>query len=261
MAYERELETAIRASQQAAELALRYFDAEGASWEKADRSPVTEADHACEKLIAGILSDRFPEDGIVGEEGARRASRSGRCWIVDPIDGTRDFVRRTPFWSIQIALKEQTGVKLGVINLPCLREMAYAVAGAGALWNGNPTAASKTSGLDKAILTVTGFRYIWDAWPQEAIVQLTRQCWTVRGYSGCYDVVMLARGKTDIWLSGSGMEWDYAPARILAQESGLVFLTKDGTDRIDAGHCLICTPGLEMELRAILQIPQSLEIR
>jgi histidinol-phosphatase len=255
MSYERELETAIRAAQQAAELALRYFAENPATWEKADLSPVTEADHACEKLIAGILSNRFPQDGIIGEEGARSPTRSGRRWLVDPIDGTRDFVRKTPFWSIQIALQEDDGVKLGVINLPCLRETAYAVFGSGAYWNGSPVTPSATSQMDKAILTVTGFRSVWDAWPREAIVQLTRQCWTVRGYSGCYDIVMLARGKTDIWLSGSGMEWDYAPARILAREAGLVFLAGDGTDRIDAGHCLICTPGLERELRTILQIP------
>ena len=121
--------------------------------------------------------------------------------------------------------------------------------------NGSPATPSSTSQMEKAILTVTGFRSVWDAWPQDAIVRLTQQCWTVRGYSGCYDILMLARGKTDIWLSGSGMEWDYAPARILAREAGLVFLTGDGTDRIDAGHCLICTRGLERELRAILRIP------
>ena len=255
MSYESELETAIRASQQAADLALRYFAENPPTWEKDDLSPVTEADHACEKLIAGILSERFPQDGIVGEEGARFPTRSGRRWLVDPIDGTRDFVRKTPFWSIQIALQEGDEVKLGVINLPCLGETAYAVYGSGAYWNGSPVAPSLTSSIDKAILTVTGFRSVWDTWPQEAIVQLTRQCWTVRGYSGCYDVVMLARGKTDIWLSGSGMEWDYAPARILAREAGLKFLTRYGTDRINAGHCLICTPGLENDLRTILQIP------
>jgi fructose-1,6-bisphosphatase/inositol monophosphatase family enzyme len=255
MSLDKEIETAIRASRLAAELALRFFAGHTASWEKADLSPVTEADQACEKLIAGILSESFPHDGIQGEEGASRDSRSGRRWLIDPIDGTRDFVRRTPFWSIQIALQEGSEVKLGVINLPCLGEIVHAVSGSGAYWNGSRMAASETSTLDKAILSLTGFRSVWDAWPRAAIVQLTRQCWTVRSYSGCYDVVMLARGKADIWLSGSGMEWDYAPARILARETGLVYLTKDGKDRIDAGHCLICVPGLESELRALLQIP------
>ena len=76
----------------------------------------------------------------------------------------------------------------------------------------------------------------------------------MRAYSGCYDAVMFARGKVDIWLSGSGKEWDYAPVRIIAEECGASFLTKSGENRIDANHCLVCAPRLEPELRRILGI-------
>lgn len=253
--YEHEFDIAVRAARQAGELALRYFASDVGSEEKEDLSPVTEADRECEKLISRVLLDHFADDGIVGEEGTSVSSRSGRRWLVDPIDGTRDFVRRMPFWSIQIALQVKTEVVLGIIYLPSLNEMAHATLGSGCHWNGVRTRASAISGLEKAILTVSGFRSVWDMWPPEAVRVLTRKCWTVRAYSGCYDVVMLVRGKTDIWLSGSGMEWDYAAACILARESGARFLIRDGRDRIDAGHCLICVPGLEPELRKILQIP------
>lgn len=101
---------------------------------------------------------------------------------------------------------------------------------------------------------VSGFKSVWEAWPPEAVRQLTERCWTVRGYGASYDIAMLARGNTDIWLSGNGMEWDYAPAWIVAQECGVRFLTRDGTGRINARHCLICPPGLEHELRQMLQI-------
>jgi fructose-1,6-bisphosphatase/inositol monophosphatase family enzyme len=84
---------------------------------------------------------------------------------------------------------------------------------------------------------------------------LTERCWTVRCYGGCYDVITLATGKTDIWLSGSGMEWDYAPVQIIASECGARFLTKEGDNRIDAKHCVVCAPGIETELREILGIP------
>ena len=89
------------------------------------------------------------------------------------------------------------------------------------------------------------------------LAYLTENCWTVRGYSGCYDVTMIARGKADLWLSGSGMPWDYAPAVVIARECGARFITRLGDDRIDAMHCLICTPGLETELRRILEIGPS----
>jgi len=253
--YERELDVAMRTARDAGELALRYFASDVRAEEKEDLSPVTEADRECEKVIGRVLSENFPEDGIVGEEGTFVSSRSGRRWLIDPIDGTRDFVRRMPFWSVQVALQVDAEVVLGVIYLPSLNEIAHAALGSGCHWNGVRIRASGISQVEKAILTVSGFRSVWDAWPPDAVRVLTEKCWTVRAYSGCYDVVMLARGKTDIWLSGSGMEWDYAAARIAARESGAQFLIRDGSDRIDAGHCLICAPGLEPALRKILQIP------
>ncbi len=252
--YEHELEVATKAARAAGDLALRYFATDTAAEEKDDQSPVTAADRECEALISGVISNSFPNDGIIGEEGAFAPSRTGRRWLIDPIDGTRDFVRRTPFWSVQIALQVELQVVLGIIYLPYLKEIAHAVLGSGGWWNGVRTKASGVCTLEKAILTVSGFSAAWDSWPPEAIRELTRTCWTVRAYSGCYDVVMLMRGKVDIWLSGSGMEWDYAAARILARESGACFLTSDGSDRIDARNCLICAPPLEADLRRVFRI-------
>jgi fructose-1,6-bisphosphatase/inositol monophosphatase family enzyme len=255
MSYLRELDHAISLARRAGDLALRYFSRETATEEKADRSPVTEADRACEALITSDLSVAFPADGIVGEEGAFRTSSSGRRWLVDPIDGTRDFVRRNSFWSVQIALQEAGEVVAGLIHFPCLGETYHAAAGEGAYCNGVRCLAAPVSDIGKAILMVSGFASAWEKWPAEAIRHLTRHCWTVRCYGGCYDIAMLSRGKADIWLSGSGMEWDYAPARIIAGECGAAFFTRDGSRHIDAGNCVICSPALEPELRRLLQVP------
>lgn len=257
MTYQAETETMLQAARKAGELALRHFMADTASEEKEDDSPVTAADRECERLISGILSSVFPDDGLLGEEGACRASGSGRRWIIDPIDGTRDFVRRNTFWSVQIALEAEGRIVLGVIHFPCLDATLHAVWGAGCFWNGVLTRVAGTSRLDRAILMVSGLKSAWEVWAPDALRRLTELCWTVRSYGASYDLAMLARGKTDIWLSGNGMEWDYAPARIIAQESGGRFLTKDGTGRIDARHCLVCAPGLESELRHILRMPAS----
>ncbi|NWG13864.1 MAG: inositol monophosphatase [Acidobacteria bacterium] len=255
MGYELELDAALFITKQAGELTLRYFDQETPTDEKEDMSPVTIADRESEELICRLLAERFPGDGILGEEGASLPSTTGRRWIIDPIDGTRDFVRRTQFWSVQIALEVDRRVVLGVIHFPCLRETCHAVDGQGCYWDGRLTRASRIGRIDKAILTISGFQDVWVSWPPEAVRYLTEKCWTVRGYSGCYDVTMIARGKADIWLSGNGMPWDYAPAAVIARECGARFITRDGDDRIDVMHCMICAPALEPELRRILSIP------
>jgi fructose-1,6-bisphosphatase/inositol monophosphatase family enzyme len=257
MSFQRETDTMLSAARQAGEIALRHFTAGTATEEKNDFSPVTAADRECERLVSRVLSAAFPDDGILGEEGAFQASRSGRRWLIDPIDGTRDFVRRNTLWAVQIALEAEGRIVLGAVYFPCLNAMLHAISGAGCFWNDARTRAADTSRLDKSILMVSGLKAAWQVWSPDAVRQLIEICWTVRSYGASYDVAMLARGKADIWLSGSGMEWDYGPAQVIAQEAGARFLTKDGTGRINAGHCLICTPGLEPKLRRVLRMTDS----
>jgi histidinol phosphatase-like enzyme (inositol monophosphatase family) len=257
MTYQPELETIIRIARRAGEMALRHFEGTVEVEEKSDRSPVTIADRQCEQLISRLISEQFPADGIVGEEGASARSHSGRRWLIDPIDGTRDFVRGLPFWSIQIALQDHGQVVAGLIYLPCQNEVYHAALGSGCYCNDTRLRASRVSSLDKAVLTISGFKDAWSSWRPEHIRFLTQTCWTVRAYGGCHDVAMLARGKVDLWLSGNGMEWDYAPGVVIAQECGAKFLTRDGSVRIDAGHCVICAPGIEGLVRKALGIPEA----
>src|ERR1700693_5555107 len=104
MAWMKELEVAVHAARKAAEVALRMQPGI-TSESKSDHSPVTPADRECERAIDGILSEAVPDDGILGEEGARSESRSGRRWIIDPIDGTRDYLRGNQLWENLIALE------------------------------------------------------------------------------------------------------------------------------------------------------------
>ncbi len=255
MDYRRETEEALKIAREAGEVALRYYAGHTETEEKSDMSPVTVADRESEKLISRLLAERFPDDGILGEEGASKPSRSGRRWLVDPIDGTRDFVRRAPFWSVQIALEDHGVVAVGIIHLPCTNETFHATLGSGCFCNDTRTQSSSISRLDKAVLTISGFKDAWQSWDPRQIRELTERCWTVRAYGGCFDVTMVARGKAEIWLSGNGMEWDYGPAVIIAKECGARFLTRDGSSRIDARHALICVAGVEQEVRGILGIP------
>src|ERR1700680_4832856 len=146
-----ELEVAIQAVKQAAELAIRYQPGIVAE-QKPDKSPVTEADRECERLISRMLKDAFPEDGLLGEEGTKAESRSGRRWIIDPIDGTRDYVRGNPLWANLIALEEGNEVVAGVVNLPMLGNLYSAWRGGGASLNGSPIRVSSKSSIDEAVL-------------------------------------------------------------------------------------------------------------
>src|SRR5690349_6260996 len=137
MTFANELEVAQRIASEAGRLALenhaRGFDAEI----KPDDSPVTSADKANEKLITSFLKESFPEDGLWGEEGASRESRNGRRWIIDPIDGTKSFIRGIPTWGVMLALEADGEVVAGACNLPVLGEVYSAARGLGAFRNGS----------------------------------------------------------------------------------------------------------------------------
>jgi fructose-1,6-bisphosphatase/inositol monophosphatase family enzyme len=122
------LEVATEAAKKAAELALQYQPNIVAET-KPDKSPVTQADRECERMIASMLTAAFPDDGILGEEGASVESGSGRRWIVDPIDGTRDYVRGNPLWANLIALEKDGDVVVGIVHLPVLAKLYTASQG------------------------------------------------------------------------------------------------------------------------------------
>ena len=132
MAYERELSIGAEIARKAGDLALKIREGNIGIEIKSDESPVTVADKACEKLIVEELSAAFPGDGMLGEEGALHESQNGRRWIIDPIDGTRDFIRGTGAWSVLIGLEENDKVVAGHAYFPARGEMYSAARGQGA---------------------------------------------------------------------------------------------------------------------------------
>jgi histidinol-phosphatase len=129
MAYQTELATGAAIARKAGALALEIREGNLGIETKSDESPVTIADRACEKLIVEELQRAFPEDGLLGEEGAARESSNGRKWIIDPIDGTRDFIRGTRAWSVLIGLEEHGEIVAGFTYLPATEEMFSAARG------------------------------------------------------------------------------------------------------------------------------------
>src|SRR5580692_12352473 len=156
MTWTKELEVAAGAARKAAEVAIRMQPGITSEY-KPDHSPVTPADRECERLIAGILSEAFPDDGILGEEGARAESRSGRRWIIDPIDGTRDYVRGNPLWANLIALEAGGDVVAGVVNLPVLGNLYIGSRQGGAYRDNSPIHVSSKKTVEESVVCFNQF--------------------------------------------------------------------------------------------------------
>lgn len=249
--WSRELDIATQAAKRAAELAFEWqprITAEA----KPDNSPVTQADRECERMIARILSDAFPEDGIMGEEGARLDSRSGRRWIIDPIDGTRDYVRGNPLWANLIALEADGDVAVGVVNLPVLGKLYTASRGAGAHRNGSRIQPSTKIAVEESVLCVNGYDKMAKLPFRGRLLDWMERFWAVRGMGGAADAMMVASGQAEVWIEPVASPWDFAPLKVILEEAGARYLNIDGGSSIYAGNAIGCAPGLEQEVRRFL---------
>jgi fructose-1,6-bisphosphatase/inositol monophosphatase family enzyme len=255
MAWEKELQVARTVAVQAGEVGLRY-QAGGVRAElKSDESPVTVADRECEQIIARTLSEAFPGDGLLGEEGALKESRSGRRWLIDPIDGTRDFIRGNDTWGVLIALEAQSEVVAGVCNLPAQNEMYFASRGGGAYRNRDRIRVSKIDSAAEAVLCLNGFNEALKLSFAGRLIEFMSQFWAVRSMGGCQDAMMVAGGRAEAWIEPSFKAWDIAPLKLIAEEAGGRFFNFDGGSSIYASDCVVCVPALEEELRQFVAGP------
>lgn len=252
-AYEKELETTLRVARAAGDLALDYRLGGIAFDSKSDESPVTVADRECEKLIVHGITRDFPEDGLLGEEGATRESSNGRKWIIDPIDGTRDFIRGTKAWSVLIGLEEHGQVVAGCAYFPATGDMFWASRGQGAFrQSGQEQERLRISDRRtpaEALLCVNGLSLISKYAFAADLVPWMARFWTVRSMGGCVDAMLIAGGRADAWIEAQAKPWDLAPLRIIAAEAGAVTFDFTGNDTIYGGNYVITVPPLAEDIR------------
>lgn len=252
VAFEREIEIARRAAARAAELALKLQAAGLVPEIKPDNSPVTIADKECERLICATLEEAFPEDGLLGEEGARKASRSGRRWIIDPIDGTRDFVRGNFLWSTLIGLEQNDEVVAGVANLPLIGHTCWASRGGGAFRNDARLRVSAIADPRNAVLCVNSLNRIGPLPFPRDLIGWSQQFWAYRCLGGTPDAMMVAAGEADVWIEPKVSEWDLAAVQVILEEAGAVFFDLAGQRTIYGHSAIACAPALEGEIRKFL---------
>jgi fructose-1,6-bisphosphatase/inositol monophosphatase family enzyme len=247
--YERELEVARRAAVHAGEQALRHQAAGVRSEDKPDLSPVTIADREGERLISGLLTEAFPGDGLLGEEGGRKEAEQGRRWIIDPIDGTRDYLRGLPNWAVLIGLEDGPDVVAGVAHFPVQGVTYYAARGAGAWRDDTRIHISSIREASRALVCVNGFNDVLEFPFAPRLLAWLKPFWAVRSFGGCQDAVLVAAGQAEAWLEPHGKPWDFAALKIINEEAGAVFFNFDGGNSIYGGNCAVAVPALEAGLR------------
>ncbi len=217
--FEEELRFANELADRAGEIGLSYFRGSFEVREKADRTPVTEADLAIEAAIREAVKDRFPDDGVLGEEGGQEGE-GRRRWVVDPIDGTKNFADGVQIWSNLIALEVDGSSVLGVVNLPALGERYEAVRGGGATLNGEPIHTSRADRLPRSFVVFAGM----DDWLEgpfaEGVQELVRVARRNRGFGDSWGHCLVARGSADAMLELDLATWDFAALQVIVEEAG-----------------------------------------
>src|SRR5579871_989824 len=223
MAHSAELATALEAAEQAARIARALYRPDIAVRIKADRSPVTEADVRCEIAIRELIESRFPHHGFYGEETGTRDLNAESVWLVDPIDGTKAFVRHYPMFSTQIALRRAGEIVLGVSSAPVYGELAFAERGRGAYLNEGPVHVSAITALESAVLS-SGNMSSLATGPQWARYgQLAARVSRARGYGDFLHYHLLAAGHIDVVVETDINILDIAACVALVTEAGGYF--------------------------------------
>lgn len=249
-----ELKTALQAAKAAANISKTYFRGNFTVQTKSDRTPVTRADVECEEAIRGIILNRFPNHGFFGEETGQTRPGAECLWLVDPIDGTKAFVRGYPFFSTQIALMRDGSPVLGVSSATMFDELAWAETGQGAWLNGERLQVSNVSDLQRAAISTGNLRSLAASEGWSRLGGIVRTADRIRGYGDFYHYHLLAAGKIDAVIESDVNILDIAALSVIVQEAGGAFTDLNGrAPGLDTRSVLAANKALHAELLAALK--------
>lgn len=200
--------------------ALRHFRGAIAVERKGDGSPVTIADREAERSARDWIARRFPDDGILGEEFGETPGTSGRRWLLDPIDGTRTFVRGVPLWGSLIAIIENDTVLAGAACYPAMGEEVAAAPGRGCWHNGARCAVSKVDTLKDSVVLTSDEHLFSDALARRGWDRLAGSSQTVRTWGDCYGYLLVATGRAEVMVDARLNAWDVSCFVPIIQEAG-----------------------------------------
>ena len=244
-----QLDVAIAAAEAAARISRDYYRGNFTVTTKADLTPVTQADVECEETIRNIILDAFPDDGFYGEETGKTQADAERLWLVDPIDGTKAFVRQYPFFSTQIALLERGSLVLGVSSGTMFDELAWAEQGKGAWLNGERLSVSSIDDPARAAYSTGNLKSLArsDGWGR--LAEFVAVSDRIRGYGDFYQYHLLAAGKIEAVVESDVNILDIAALSVIVTEAGGVFTDMNGKPPgLDTRSVIAANPALHAKL-------------
>jgi histidinol-phosphatase len=234
-------------------VALRHYRTHLTVETKADGSPVTVADRAAETAARAWVQSRFPQDGVLGEELGEERPGAGRRWIIDPIDGTKAFVRGTPLWGSLVALCEGERVLAGAAYFPAVDELVAAAPGAGCWWNGSRCHVSSVSTLADATVLTTDERFPENPERAAGFRALARVASVSRTWGDCFGYLLVATGRAEVMCDGTMSVWDAAALQPIIEEAGGEFTDWLGVATAFGGSAVATNRLLAGEARATLR--------
>ena len=237
-------------------VALRYFKSSLAVDTKGDGSPVTIADRSAEEAAREWIAARFPGDAVLGEEFGFSGDTRKRRWFIDPIDGTKTFVRGVPLWGTMIAVAQDDLVIAGAIYCPAVDEMVAAAVGCGCWYNGARCAVSQVSTLEEATILVTDARFPYNPHRAERWKALGAQVAVARTWGDCYGYVQVATGRAELMVDDRLSPWDAASLIPIIREAGGVYTDWRGGHEVDGGDGVASNAVLSRPLRDALGVPE-----
>jgi histidinol phosphatase-like enzyme (inositol monophosphatase family) len=246
------LEAAAELARLAGDVAMGHFRAGVAVETKGDGSPVTIADRAAERAAREWLARRFPGDGILGEEFGAEHDEAARRWILDPIDGTKSFVRGVPLWGTLVAVAEGETVLAGAAYFPAAGELVAAAPGAGCWWNDARCRVSGVSRLEEATVLTTDERFRGQPGHREGWRRLSDRALVSRSWGDCSGYLLVATGRAEVMVDPRMSPWDSAALQPIITEAGGVFTDWAGAPTAFGGSAVATNGALAREVREIL---------
>jgi histidinol-phosphatase len=245
-------ELAIDAAHEAGRFALQHFDVGIEVEWKPDESPVTLADRGAEERLRSALLGRFPQDGFLGEESGTTPGTSGFKWIIDPVDGTRSFIRGVPIWATLVGLEYKGELIAGVAYLPALNQTYRALRGGGAFRDDRPIHVSRVASLKDAHVYYSSISWFAKVGREQQFLKLVEQSQRQRGFGDFYGFVLVAQGSGEAMVEHGVHAWDLGALVPLVEEAGGKMTAWDGKTDIEKPDVLASNGLLHEAILGIL---------
>ncbi len=234
------LKVGIEAVKEAEKVILHYFDTNIKIENKADGSPVTIADKKAEQIIRKIITSAFPDHGFIGEEYENQKNTSNYTWVIDPIDGTRNYSHGIPLFATELALFEKDQPILGISNAPLLKKLLTAEKGKGSFLNETTKLqVSTVSDVSDAYISVGSIKYFEGKY--DTLIKLNKECGGMKGFGDTWSYHFVAEGKLDAILEAKVKIWDIAAISVIVEEAGGIVTDLDGNKITTTSHSILAS--------------------